>query len=114
MTTTIPPCPQCGMTNTYPDGAAFMCADCGHEWPMDQSSAATNEHELVVKDSNGNILSDGDSVVIIKDLKVKGSSTTLKVGTKIKSIRLVDGDHEVDCKTDFGQFMLKACFLRKA
>lgn len=79
-----------------------------------QTPVETPDDEKIVKDANGTILSDGDSVVIIKDLKVKGSSTTLKVGTKIKSIRLVDGDHEVDCKTDLGQFMLKACFLRKA
>ncbi len=101
------------MPNTYPDGDLFICADCGYEWPA-QASDTADEDDLVVRDSNGNILADGDSVVIIKDLKVKGSSTTLKVGTKIKSIRLVGGDHEVDCKTDLGQFMLKACFLRKA
>ena len=115
MTATIPSCTQCGMPNTYPDGELFICADCGYEWPMQQSSETTSDdNESIVRDSNGNILSDGDSVVIIKDLKVKGSSITLKVGTKIKSIRLVGGDHEVDCKTDSGQFMLKACFLRKA
>ena len=112
MTTTIPPCSQCGMPNTYPDGALFICADCGYEWPQ-QSSETYDESESIVRDSNGTILSDGESVAIIKDLKVKGSSITLKVGTKIKSIRLVGGDHEVDCKTDAGQFMLKACFLKK-
>ncbi len=89
-----------------------MCADCGHEWPQ-HASDVTDEDDSVVRDSNGNILSDGDSVSIIKNLKVKGSSITLKVGTKIKSIRLVGGDHEVDCKTDLGQFMLKACFLKR-
>lgn len=113
MTQTIPPCPQCGMPNTYPDGDLFICADCGYEWPS-ETAEASDEDNSIVRDANGNILSDGDSVVIIKDLKVKGSSTTLKVGTKIKSIRIVGGDHEVDCKTDLGQFMLKACFLRKA
>jgi protein PhnA len=102
------------MTNIYPDGIFLICADCGYEWSMDQSSERYDEHDLSVKDANGTILSDGDSVVLIKDLKVKGSSTTLKVGTKIKGIRLVGGDHEVDCKTDLGQFMLKACFLRKS
>ncbi len=111
--TTIPPCPQCGMPNTYPDGDVFICADCGYEWSM-QSFVETHEEENIVRDANGNVLSDGDSVVIIKDLKVKGSSIILKVGTKIKSIRIVGGDHEVDYKTDLGQFMLKACFLRKA
>ena len=112
MTETIPPCPQCGMLNTYPDGDLFICADCGYEWPAEASDAADAD-DSVVRDANGNILADGDSVSIIKDLKVKGSSITLKVGTKIKSIRLVGGDHEVDCKTDLGQFMLKACFLKK-
>lgn len=109
----IPACPQCAMENTYPDGANYVCADCGHEWPM-VAAAATDEGEgAVVKDANGNVLSNGDSVVLIKDLKVKGSSITLKVGTKVKSIRLAGGDHEVDCKMDAGSFMLKACFLRK-
>lgn len=102
------------MENTYPDGDNLVCADCGHEWSP-AAAAAPDEADAVVKDSNGNVLSDGDAVVIIKDLKVKGSSTTLKQGTKVKSIRLVSGgDHEVDCKTDLGNFMLKACYLRKA
>ena len=77
-------------------------------------AAADDEDEAVVKDANGTVLKDGDAVVLIKDLKVKGSSTTLKMGTKVKSIRLVGGDHEVDCKIDVGNYMLKACFLRKA
>lgn len=76
-------------------------------------AAAEESEERIVKDSNGNVLQDGDAVVIIKDLKVKGSSTTLKQGTKVKSIRIVSGDHEVDCKTDAGSFMLKACYLKK-
>jgi len=88
-----------------------MCADCGHEWPM--QAAAEENDERIVKDANGNVLADGDAVVLIKDLKVKGSSTTLKQGTKVKSIRLVGGDHEVDCKMDAGNFMLKACYLKK-
>lgn len=110
---TVPACPQCTLENTYPDGDNYICADCGFEWPI---AAAVNEDddERIVKDSNGTVLADGDSVVLIKDLKVKGSSTTLKMGTKVKSIRLVGGDHEVDCKMDGGSFMLKACFLRKA
>ena len=77
-------------------------------------AAADDEDEAVVKDANGTVLKDGDAVVLIKDLKVKGSSTTLKMGTKVKSIRLIGGDHEVDCKMDVGNYMLKACFLRKA
>lgn len=80
---------------------------------MQAVSAADDNDERIVKDSNGNVLADGDAVVIIKDLKVKGSSTTLKMGTKVKSIRLVGGDHEVDCKMDAGNFMLKACYLKK-
>lgn len=109
---TIPACPQCVMENTYQDGDNYICADCGHEWPMVTARADENA-ELEVKDANGNVLGNGDSVVLIKDLKVKGSSITLKMGTKVKSIRLVAGDHEVDCKMDAGSFMLKACYLRK-
>ena len=108
---TVPACPVCGLENTYPDGENYMCADCGREWPI--QAAAEVSDERIVKDSNGNVLSDGDAVVLIKDLKVKGSSTTLKQGTKVKSIRLVGGDHEVDCKMDAGNFMLKACYLKK-
>lgn len=107
----LPACPVCGMENTYPDGDNYVCADCGHEWPM--QAAAEESDERIVKDSNGNVLADGDAVVLIKDLKVKGSSITLKQGSKVKSIRLVGGDHEVDCKMDAGNFMLKACFLKK-
>ena len=110
---TSPACPQCTLQNTYPDGSNFVCADCSFEWP--QMAVTTEEDaDAVVKDSNGQVLQDGDSVVLIKDLKVKGSSTVLKMGTRVKSIRLVGGDHEVDCKMDGGSFMLKACFLKKA
>jgi protein PhnA len=97
---------------TYPDGENWVCAQCGHEWSM--TAAIEEEAGLIVKDANGNLLADGDTVTLIKDLKVKGSSTTLKVGTKIKGIRLVSGDHEVDCKTEAGNMLLKACFLKKA
>jgi len=110
---TLPACPQCTLENTYADGANLVCADCGFEWPA-QAAAAVEEADAVVKDSNGQVLQDGDAVVLIKDLKVKGSSTVLKMGTKVKSIRLVGGDHDVDCKMDGGSFMLKACFLKKA
>ncbi|AJC22558.1 zinc ribbon domain-containing protein YjdM [Pandoraea pulmonicola] len=109
----VPACPQCSLENTYPDGDNYVCADCGYEWPMAAAAADDEQADAVVKDANGNVLANGDSVVLIKDLKVKGSSITLKVGTKVKSIRLVGGDHEVDCKMDAGNFMLKACFLRK-
>lgn len=108
-----PRCPVCNEDMSYPDGDNYVCAQCGHEWPM---TAVDDELEagLIVKDANGNLLADGDSVTLIKDLKVKGSSITLKVGTKIKGIRLVSGDHEVDCKTEAGNMLLKACFLKKA
>ena len=106
-------CPQCSLDNTYPDGGNYVCADCGFEWPQAESVARDDDAEAAIKDANGNVLANGDAVVLIKDLKVKGSSITLKMGTKVKSIRLVGGDHEVDCKMDAGNFMLKACFLRK-
>lgn len=108
-----PACPQCTLENTYPDGENLVCADCGFEWPQ-ITEAVADQDAAVVKDANGNVLADGDSVVLIKDLKVKGSSITLKQGTKVKSIRLVGGDHEVDCRMEGGSFMLKACYLRKA
>ena len=112
--TTLPDCPVCGMANTYPDGANFVCPDCSHEWPMVAEAEATDDN--IVRDSNGTPLADGDAVVLIKDLKVKGSTITLKQGTKVKSIRLPQGagDHEVDCRMEAGSFMLKAAFLRKA
>ena len=109
----IPACPQCTLENTYQDGDNYVCADCGFEWPA-QAAAAEDDDAAVIRDANGNVLQDGDAVVLIKDLKVKGSSITLKQGTKVKSIRLVGGDHEVDCRMDAGSFMLKACFLKKA
>ncbi|MBK1641640.1 alkylphosphonate utilization protein [Chromatium okenii] len=109
----IPSCPNCSSVNSYLDRTLLICPDCGHEWSSTQDADLT-ENLDVIRDANGTALADGDSVVLIKDLKVKGSSTTLKVGTKIKKIRLVGGDHEVDCKTDTGSFMLKACYLRKA
>jgi len=108
-----PPCPQCTLENTYPDGMNYVCADCGYEWPIQDSKASDDDEGLVIKDANGNVLKDGDAVVLIKDLKVKGSSITLKQGTKVKSIRLVGGDHGVDCRMDAGNFMLKAEFLKK-
>lgn len=109
----IPACPQCTLENTYPDGDNYVCADCGYEWPKLVTTEADDSADAAVKDVNGNVLADGDAVVLIKDLKVKGSSITLKMGTKVKSIRLVGGDHEVDCKMDAGSFMLKACYLKK-
>ena len=109
----LPACPQCTLENTYPDGDNYVCADCGFEWPQ-AGAAAEEEADAVIKDANGTVLNDGDAVVLIKDLKVKGSSIVLKQGSKVKSIRLVSGgDHEVDCKLDQGNFLLKACFLKK-
>lgn len=110
---TLPACPQCTLENTYQDGDNWVCPDCAHEWPVHAAAQADEDGAAVVKDANGNLLKDGDAVVLIKDLKVKGSSITLKMGTKVKSIRLVGGDHEVDCKMDAGSFMLKAAFLKK-
>ncbi|MEO8117918.1 MAG: zinc ribbon domain-containing protein YjdM [Rhodoferax sp.] len=110
----LPACPQCTLENTYLDGDNYVCPDCAHEWSAQAVAEDSEEGDGVIKDSNGNPLADGDAVILIKDLKVKGSSTVLKKGTKVKSIRLVDGDHEVDCKMDAGSFMLKACFLKKA
>ena len=112
--TALPACPKCAMENTYQDGDLVVCADCGHEWAGGEDDVDVGDDDAaVVKDANGQRLVDGDSVVLIKDLKVKGSSITLKMGTKVKSIRLTGGDHEVDCRMDAGNFMLKACFLRK-
>ena len=112
----FPACPQCTLENTYQDGDNFVCPDCGHEWPTQAPADESDEGHGVIKDSNGNPLADGDTVILIKDLKVKGSSIVLKKGTKIKGIRLPEGagDHEVDCKTDQGAFMLKAEFMKKA
>jgi protein PhnA len=105
-------CSKCGMSNIYSDGDLLICPDCGDERSIHQQKEEDSS-DASVKDANGNVLKDGDDVVLIKDLKVKGSSINLKVGTKIKGIRIVGGDHEVDCKTSSGQFMLKACFLKK-
>ncbi|HET6553518.1 MAG TPA: zinc ribbon domain-containing protein YjdM [Dyella sp.] len=109
-----PACPLCGMENTYPDNGQFICPDCAHEWP--QNAAPSEEATMVVRDVNGNVLGSGDSVVVIKDLKVKGSSIPLKQGTVIRNIRLVDGDPEhIEGSSDkIKGLVLKVCFLRKA
>ncbi|MBW7930679.1 MAG: alkylphosphonate utilization protein [Gammaproteobacteria bacterium] len=109
-----PPCPKCQSEYTYEDGASYICPECAHEWPID-APAASSERERVVRDAHGNVLNDGDSVIVIKDLKVKGSSSVVKVGTKVKNIRLVDGDHDIDCRIDgIGAMQLKSGFVRKA
>ncbi len=111
----IPACPLCAMENTYPDGANFVCADCGHEWPA-MAAAAVHDENMVVRDVNGNVLNSGDTVTVIKDLKVKGSSIPLKQGTAIRNIRLVDGDAEhIEGNSDkIKGLVLKTCFLKKA
>ena len=113
MSDTPHPCPQCKSAYTYEDGNLVVCPECGHEWNPD---AATTEMDfLVVKDAYGTLLQDGDMVTLIKDLKVKGSSSVAKVGTKVKINRLVDSDHNIDCKvTSIGAMMLKSEFVKKA
>ena len=109
----LPKCPKCNSEYTYEDGGLFICPECAHEWTLELENK-NNDDSNVVKDSNGNILNDGDSVTIIKDLKVKGSSSSIKIGTKVKNIRLVDGDHNIDCKIDgFGAMKLKSEFVKK-
>lgn len=109
----LPKCPQCSSEYTYEDGAMFVCPECGHEWSKDV--AVNADEKPVVKDANGNVLQDGDTVTVIKDLKVKGSSLVVKVGTKVKNIRLVEGDHDIDCKIDgIGAMGLKSEFVKKA
>ncbi|MBN8263548.1 MAG: alkylphosphonate utilization protein [Xanthomonadales bacterium] len=110
---TLPPCPQCASTYTYEDGALLVCPECGYEWSPGQAEAA--EDAKVVRDAVGNVLQDGDTVTVIKDLKLKGSSLVVKVGTKVRNIRLVEGDHDIDCKVDgIGQMGLKSEFVKKA
>ncbi|MVP00643.1 zinc ribbon domain-containing protein YjdM [Paenibacillus lutrae] len=110
---TLPNCPECNSTYTYEDGSLLVCPECAHEWNP-ASETEHNDSDKVIKDANGNILNDGDSVSIIKDLKVKGSSSVLKIGTKVKNIRLVEGDHDIDCKIDgFGAMKLKSEFVKK-
>ncbi len=110
----LPPCPKCGSVYTYEDGNLYICPECAHEW--DKNAAAdSGEQARVVRDANGNVLNDGDTVTVIKDLKVKGSSSVLKVGTKVKNIRIIEGDHDIDCKIDgFGPMQLKSEFVKKA
>jgi protein PhnA len=110
----LPPCPKCASQFTYEDGDMLICPECGHEWSRDAVDQSTQD-ELIVKDANGNRLSDGDTVTVIKDLKVKGSSLVVKVGTKVRNIRLVEGDHNIDCKIDgIGAMKLKSEFVKKA
>jgi len=116
MSETLPPCPQCNSEYTYEMGALLVCPECAHEWQPATEVVDEVETERVIKDAVGNVLADGDAVTVIKDLKVKGSSTSIKVGTKVRSIRLVNGPdgHDIDCKVDgFGQMYLKSSIVKK-
>lgn len=112
----LPNCPKCNSEYTYEDGNLLVCPECAHEWSA--SSSAAEEDENVIKDANGNVLQDGDSVTVIKDLKVKGASSSIKIGTKVKNIRLIydaPDDHDIDCKIDgFGAMKLKSSVVKKA
>lgn len=111
----LPPCPECTSAFSYEDGALLICPECGHEWPKAAAETAETDAGPVVRDSVGNILADGDSVTVIKDLKVKGSSSVVKVGTKVKNIRLVNGDHDIDCTIPgIGAMGLKSDFVKKS
>jgi protein PhnA len=115
----LPSCPKCRSTFTYEDGALLVCPECAHEWslsaPANADETGSSEAGLVVRDANGTLLKDGDAVVVAKDLKVKGAASALKVGTRIKSIRLVEGDHDIDCWIDgFGAMKLKSGFVKRA
>ena len=108
----FPPCPNCKSEYTYPTDNLLMCPECGHEWSPDETEEPSGP---VVKDANGNLLQDGDSVVTIKNLPVKGAPTPIKAGTKVKNIRLKEGDHNIDCRIDgFGAMALKSEFVKKA
>ena len=111
---TLPNCPQCQSAYTYEDGAMFICPECAQEWPQ-QAQPEKVEEVRTVRDAHGNVLADGDTVTLVKDLKVKGSSLVIKVGTKVKNIRIIDGDHDIDCKIDgVGAMQLKSEFVKKA
>lgn len=108
----LPNCPKCKSEYTYEDGSLLICPECGHEWTA--ASQTAEEEASIIRDANGNVLNDGDTVTIIKDLKVKGATSALKQGTKVKNIRLVEGDHNIDCKIDgFGAMKLKSEFVKK-
>ena len=112
MSQALPNCPKCKSEYTYEDGSLLVCPECAHEWSKD--AAGEEDGQIVVKDANGNILQEGDFVTVVKDLKVKGSSSSIKIGTKIKITRLTDGDHNIDCKVDgIGAMGLKSEFVKK-
>lgn len=110
---TLPKCPKCSSEYTYVDGTMYVCPECAHEWGKDASEESAG-HQRVVRDAHGNVLQDGDTVTVIKDLKVKGASSVVKVGTKVKNIRLIEGDHDIDCRIDgIGAMQLKSGFVKK-
>lgn len=110
---TLPKCPKCASEYTYKEGPLFVCPECANEWMPDAKEKIADD-SLTIKDANGSMLQDGDTVTVIKDLKVKGTSLTVKVGTKVKNIRLVEGDHNIDCKIDgIGPMKLKSQFVKK-
>jgi protein PhnA len=110
----LPKCPKCDSEYTYEDGIMYVCPECAHEWSKDAAVASIDDKQLV-RDAYGNVLNDGDSITVIKDLKLRGTSSVVKVGTKVKNIRLVEGDHDIDCKVDgIGAMQLKSEFVKKA
>ncbi len=110
----FPPCPKCSSAYTYEDGAMYICPECAHEWAK-HAVVESSDNIRAVRDAYGNVLQDGDTVTVIKDLKIKGSSSVVKVGTKVKNIRLVEGDHDIDCKIEgIGDMQLKSEFVKKA
>ncbi|HEX6592487.1 MAG TPA: zinc ribbon domain-containing protein YjdM [Moraxellaceae bacterium] len=109
----LPNCPECKSVFTYEDGETLVCPECGHEWRL--ASLTDESRDIAIKDANGNVLTDGDTITVIKDLKVKGTSLVVKIGTKVKNIRLIDGDHNIDCKIDgIGPMKLKSEFVKKS
>lgn len=111
--TKLPNCPKCNSEYTYEDGNLFVCPECAYEWSMEPTEDDSDD-SLIVKDANGTLLADGDTITVIKDLKIKGSSSVVKIGTKVKNIRLVEGDHNIDCRIDgIGAMKLKSEFVKK-
>jgi protein PhnA len=110
----LPPCPKCQSEFTYEDAGLYICPECAHEWPSQAGTEAAEAGARIYRDAAGNLLQDGDTVTVIKDLKPKGSGGVIKMGTKVRNIRLVDSDHDIDCKIDgFGAMSLKSEFVRK-
>jgi protein PhnA len=110
----LPKCPKCSSEYTYEDGNMYVCPECAHEWPI-AAVVESHEEQRIVRDAYGNVLNDGDTVTVVKDLKIKGSAAVVKVGTRVRNIRLVEGDHDIDCRIDgIGAMQLKSEFVKKA